>query len=71
MAKEAYGVPWCVKKSSCQVVSGGPASLLSLREASPGVLCPILGSPARERQDTTAESPGRATKMLRALEHLT
>ena len=41
---------------------GHPPPLLRLSEASSGVLCPVLGSPAQERWGDTGESPAEGYK---------
>jgi len=51
------------KKNHGQQVKGGnPLPLLCSGEASPGVLCPVLGSPVHKRQRSPGKSPAEGHK---------
>ncbi|GAB0178259.1 hypothetical protein GRJ2_000291200 [Grus japonensis] len=59
VAKKANGVLGCIKKCGQQVEGGYPPPLLCPGEATSGVLCPDLGYPVQEMQETTGESPAK------------
>lgn len=50
---------------------GDSAPLLSPHEASPGILCPVLGSSVQERSGAPGASLAEGYKDDRGLEHLT
>ena len=56
VAEAASGILRCIKKSVAS------RSLLCPGEASPGVLCPVLGSPVRKRQGSPGKSPAEGHK---------
>lgn len=61
--KEEQEHPGCHQGECCQPVEGGgPSPLFSTGEATSGVLCPMLGSPVRERYGHTGVSPVNSHK---------
>ena len=59
----------CIKRS---VASRSREVVLPLHscETPPGVLCPALEPSAQDRHGPVGMGPGRATKVIRELEHL-
>lgn len=57
-AKAAHRILGCIRKCCKKVERAHPAPLLSTGEATPAVLCPVLGSPIQGRCGHTGESPG-------------
>lgn len=53
-----------------QVYLCSPAPLHCTSKVTSGVLGPVLVSPNQETQGTAAESPVKATKLIKRLEHL-
>lgn len=48
VAKKANGVLGCIRKSVASRVREPSFSLLSTAEGTPGVLCPVLGTPIKK-----------------------
>lgn len=64
-------VSWVHSEECCEQAEGGdPAHPSSPGEASPGVLCLVLGSPVPEDRELLERVQWRAMKMMRGLEHL-
>ncbi|KAF4803046.1 hypothetical protein TURU_020133 [Turdus rufiventris] len=53
-----------------QLKEDDPTPLLNPGEASPGGLCPVLGSSGQERHGAAGVGSTEATEMMRGLEHL-
>ncbi|GAB0185743.1 mitochondrial enolase superfamily member 1 [Grus japonensis] len=63
VAKKANGVLGCPKKSMASMLREVILSVYSaLVKATSGISCPVLGSPAQERQGTTGKSPAEGYK---------
>lgn len=61
--------PWAALEGVLSADQGSvPFPLLSMGEATPGILCPVVGSPVPERHGRTGESLARATKVIMELE---
>jgi len=69
--KEGQQPPGLHQEEFCQQVEGGdPSPLLSTREATTGVLSPVLGSPVCKRHGHTRTRPTKHQKLIKVLEHL-
>ena len=62
VAKKSSDVLGCMKKHGQQVKGGDPLPLLCPGQASPGVLCPVLGSPFQKSQGSPRRSPAESHK---------
>lgn len=49
---------------------GDPSFLLITAEATPGGMCPDLGSPVQKRHEDTGRVQQRVIKMIEGLEHI-